>query len=225
MLVGETAFRYAPGLLPLHRIAGYSGSNKARLAEHGIRYLDVYEHHLRHLRRQAFSLLELGVYRGESLRMWRTYFPRATVFGLDIDPTAASRAPGFRVFIGSQADAELVDSALKEIGHGLRVVVDDASHVNTLTVASFDLIFPRLASGGWYFIEDLVPGSYESALPSWPGMEHNEGLELRNRRADIDELLIELGHDVDGFGSGRWGEGRVAGSIHVSQGLIAVQRV
>jgi len=160
-------------------------------------------------RRRRFALLELGVYRGSSLRAWRDYLPRATVLGLDVDPGARSRAPEFDVYIGSQADPELLDNVLRD-HPDLEVVVDDASHLNTLTFASFDHLFPRLPSGGLYIIEDLAPPAYGRDWPgserhsdgtwgtTWPGMEHNIGLSLLdNRQADLEAFRNRLAYDCD----------------------------
>lgn len=225
MRAGEAAFRFAPGLLPLRRVGGYHGTDKARIVHLGLSNLDVYERYLRDWRRRELAVLEIGVYRGSSLRMWQTYFPRARVYGLDIDPAAAERVRGeFEVFTGSQGDPELVGQALDRIGPQLRLVVDDGSHVNQLTIASFDLIFPRLASGAIYIIEDLAPGSYEAAWASWPGMEYNENVPLENRREDFDAFLADLMHDVDGMGSGRGRAGRAVAFVHVWPGLVVVGR-
>jgi len=227
MQVGEMAFRHAPQLLPLRRIGGYHGTHKARIVSLGQSYLDVYERYVKSWRRAEFAVLELGVYRGESLRMWRTYFPKARIYGFDIDPAAAQRASGFTVFVGAQNDATVVQQALTEIGSGLRLVVDDASHINDLTITSFDLIFPRLPSGALYVIEDLAPTSYQLDWPAgvWPGVEYNTGLEsLENRRELFDEFVQSLVHDVDGMGSGRWNTKRVVAFVHAWPGLLFVGR-
>jgi hypothetical protein len=221
MLVGDAVYRSAPWLLPLRRLGGYHGTNKAGLGNVGLDYLDTYARYLRGLRVKRFALLELGVYRGESLRMWRDYLPRAEIYGLDIDPAAASRAQGFRVFTGSQADASIVASALDEIGSSLRVVVDDASHVTALTIASFDLIFPRLPRGGLYFIEDLgsTYGDRAWREQPWPGRELNAELP-EGSRADLDAFVARLLHDLDGQGDG----GRTVAFVHAWPLMLVVGR-
>jgi hypothetical protein len=224
-LAGGVAFRYVPRLLPLQRVGGYHGTNKAKIVSLGLSYLDIYERYLKSWRRREFSILELGVYRGESLRMWRDYFPNARVYGFDIDPASAKRVRGeFTVFMGSQKDAASIGRALDEIGPGLKLVVDDASHVNELTIAAFDQIFPRLPSGALYVIEDLAPESYQSATATAPGMEHNIGVSFENRRADFDRFVEELVHDADAMGSNRWGHPRTVAFVHLWPGLLFVGR-
>jgi hypothetical protein len=198
MATAEALFRYAPWLLPLRRMGGYHGTKKLP------HYFDVYTDYLHGWRHRSFSMLELGVYRGESLRMWRNYFPRATIYGLDIDPDSARRADGFKVFTGSQTDPEFLGHVLDEIGPDLRVVIDDASHVTAFTMASFEAIFPRLASGSIYFIEDLGL-TYDDQ--GWNEHEwHNR--ELNPEIPDVgrdgfDRFVTGLVHEVDAAGLGR----------------------
>lgn len=212
--------RRAPGVLPLRHLGRYHNSRKFFIADDdeyaGVDYAAVYETYLRPWRRRRFTLLELGVYRGESLRMWRDYFPKATIVGLDIDPQAASRSPGFDVYVGSQADTELLDRVLREHSP-IDVVIDDASHINELTVASFRHLFPRVSPGGLYFIEDVPRGSGAlSDLDAGTGL--NQGIELVNRREDIDALITEIANDVEE------GTARHADFVHVYPRIIAIRR-
>lgn len=49
-------------------------------------YLRNYEGHFKHLVGRDVRLPELGVYHGGSLLLWRDYFERGTVVGLDLNP-------------------------------------------------------------------------------------------------------------------------------------------
>jgi hypothetical protein len=57
------------------------GTDKASLHHN---YLNFYEGFVAPLRDQPLTLLEIGVFQGASLRMWREYFPYAKVVGVDI---------------------------------------------------------------------------------------------------------------------------------------------
>ncbi len=210
----------APGLLPLRHVGTYHRSNKFFIADDdqyaGVDYASVYERYLRPWRRRAFTLLELGVYRGDSLRMWRDYFPKADIVGLDIDPESAQRAPGFEVYVGSQADPELLARVKREHPR-IDVVVDDASHLNALTVASFRELFPHLAPGGLYFIEDVPRGSGD-VPETEAGVAFNVGVDLVNRREDIDGLITELANDVEE------GVRRSADFVHVYPRIVVIKR-
>src|SRR5688500_7895228 len=79
------AVRRAPYRFGLGHLGAIFGTNKAGAEHIGESYCDVYERYLRPRRRRSFTLLEIGVQDGESLRMWRAYFPKARICGLDID--------------------------------------------------------------------------------------------------------------------------------------------
>ena len=210
--------RRAPSLLPLRHLAAFHGSNKVTITLAGVDYAAVYDRYLGRRRREPMTLLELGVYRGESLRTWRSYLPHATVVGLDIDPQAADRAAGFDVYIGSQADEELLARVVADHPR-IDVIVDDASHLTALTVASFRQLFPHLASGGLYFIEDIPDDSWTAdEMAAWPGMSLNDPAMLANRREDLDALLTELARDTLA------GPERLVDFLHVWPRIITIGR-
>lgn len=124
-------------------------------------YARHYERHLAPFRKRAITLLEIGVggYEdpragGESLRMWKAYFPRARVFGLDLYDKSALQEDRIRIFQGSQDDPAVIERLVAETGP-LDVVIDDGSHQNAHVLRSFDLLFPHLREGGIYAAEDL----------------------------------------------------------------------
>jgi methyltransferase family protein len=165
---------------PFHTFAGKS-------------YLDVYGSHLDTI--NVRDVLELGVLKGHSLLMWRNAFPSARIVGLDIDPGCAW-PKGCEVVIGSQDDAELL-SSLGEFD----VVVDDASHINELTLASFRALWPKVRPGGMYAIEDLDCSYVDltEISQTWPGMNHVTGPRKNNRKV-INDLLFGLIKAMDNGG-------------------------
>lgn len=133
------------------------------LKHHG--YTPHYHRHLQHLRDEIFVLLELGVggyeYEdrgGESLRMWDRYFPKAEIHAVDIHKkTMRGR---FAIHQGSQDDGTWLTHLVNTIGSPL-VIIDDASHINALNIASFNILFPLLKSGGIYICEDIETSYWE----------------------------------------------------------------
>jgi hypothetical protein len=124
-------------------------------------YAAHYAHHLRHLRNRPIVLLEIGIggegdpgKGGESLRMWRRYFPRATVVGLDIHDKRQFAEDRIRIYQGDQSDEAVLRRIVAEVGRP-DVVIDDGSHVNAHVLKSFEVLFPLLQDDGIYAIEDL----------------------------------------------------------------------
>lgn len=231
MVLAATRVPYLYGLTKLGQVFGTDKVDAAH-TRNGLAYTDIYERYLRSWRRQRFTLLELGVYRGNSLRMWNAFFPRATVVGLDLEPVAAERAAEFEVTVGSQSDPEVLASVVRR-HPDLRLVVDDASHITPLTIASFRHLFPQLPRGGMYIIEDLAPNTYEDwpghdaeRGTNWPAIQQNPEESRFNVRQDMDEFLRELIRDCD-LGGGPFGEGpgtKEVAFVHVWPSIVVVGR-
>jgi hypothetical protein len=77
-----------------------------RTEGHGIwkwtHYFDVYDRHFRAFRGRDVHVLEIGIYSGGSLDMWRDYFgPKSTIYGVDIEPDCrVYEKDGVKIYIG-----------------------------------------------------------------------------------------------------------------------------
>ena len=151
------------------------GSDKAS-SHHD--YCPIYEGIFQPQRHRRAELLELGVHQGFSLLAWRDYFdhPETVIAGIDNCLGTSQEVYGtvgpYRPFHQRYGKpipgicCYLCDQA--EIPGGLRdwhpdIVIDDASHHSSKTIASFKTWFPMLKPGGFYVVEDITT-SYEVAL-------------------------------------------------------------
>lgn len=133
-------------------------------AEHP-HYLQAYEEYFRPLLNNDIRLLELGVYKGGSLLLWRDYFEQGLIVGLDLDPIKLNDPAGrIRIYQGMQQDRELLDRIAQENApQGFDVIIDDCSHIGELTRISFWHLFDNhLKPGGIYVIEDWSTGYWDS---------------------------------------------------------------
>jgi hypothetical protein len=170
----------------------------------GVSYLDVYEQYLLPRQNERIALLEIGVKDGASLRMWKSFFPRADIFGIDIDPRCKTfEQERIRIATGSQEDAQFLARCFGDHPR-FHVIIDDGSHINRMTLASFQYLFQhRLQSGGMYIIEDLRC-SYDKLQTqfdirsNWPGMRYNDpAASLDNDRKDLDDFFLKILFDLD----------------------------
>jgi len=123
-------------------------------------YTPVYHRLLRHLRHRKIRLLEIGVggeakleAGGESLRMWKSYFPRAAIFGVDIYDKSAHAGSRITILQADQSSPSELEKITRDHAP-FDVVLDDGSHICSHVLTSFHALFPSVKTGGYYIIED-----------------------------------------------------------------------
>jgi hypothetical protein len=204
---------------PLDEIAAQLGTDKGTRVRRRFfrrrlvpkRYTIAYERHLSSLRELPLTLLEIGVDRGASLKVWEEWLPRARIYGIDIDPRCLKYGGGRKqVFVGDQADVGFLEGVVAQTGP-LDIVIDDGSHVMDDQQVTLNVIFPHLASGGIYAIEDL----HTAYMPEFGGG-------YGERRSTI-ELVKHLIDDVHGH-RGADAPDLDVESIHVYQSLVLLYR-
>jgi len=150
-------------------------------------YFQVYEEVFAPLRLNPMRVLEIGVFNGGGLRLWRTYFshPETLIVGIDIDPTCRRLdAPdqGIRVKIGSQADPAFLKQVADEFGP-FDLILDDGSHLSSHIMITFNQLFgTALKERGIYLVEDLH-------AHYWPGWR-----DTTNSFLDFCKELVEHMH-------------------------------
>lgn len=118
-------------------------------------YDPVYERLFRERKYTIESVLELGIFRGGSLRAFRDYFPDANIYGMDIDPhTMIHGESRIETMVGSVRDPEALATAGKWGPFDL--IVDDASHVTIDQYYALKRLWQHIRIGGYYIIEDLT---------------------------------------------------------------------
>src|SRR3954465_1864330 len=117
-------------------------------------YLDIYHRHLAKFVGRGAHVMEIGVYSGGSLEMWRDYFGAdCHVYGVDLQPACkAYENANTRIFIGDQADRGFWRSLQLP---ALDVLIDDGGHRPEQQIATLEEMLPRLRPGGVYLCEDI----------------------------------------------------------------------
>ncbi len=133
-------------------------------------YTPVYHLWFRDLRYKPIRLLEIGIggyakthQGGNSLRMWKSYFPKGTITGIDIFDKTQLKEERIHIYTGDQSDTEFLKS-VSDIEGPFDIIIDDGSHMQSHIITSFSTLFPFLTTNGIYVIEDTQT-SY------WPKFE------------------------------------------------------
>lgn len=133
-------------------------------------YTQHYQRYFEPLKNAHLNILEIGVggYEGpgggESLRMWKAYFRKSRIVGIDIYDKSQFREPRIDIRQCDQIDAETLTRLSHEYG-GFDIVIDDGSHLNEYVIKTFEILFPLMRPQGIYVVED----TQTSYWPSWGG--------------------------------------------------------
>ena len=140
--------------MTLTEIGDIYGTDKAKDHPLGHRYTDHYSPYLEPVRDKVTRVLEIGVWHGQSLKMWRTYFPNATVVGFDIDLSRfGDDLDRIELVQGDQSDPVAL-MQLRERGP-FDLIVEDGDHVPAHQLLAFEVLFPAVKPGGIYVCEDM----------------------------------------------------------------------
>jgi hypothetical protein len=129
-------------------------------------YLDIYHQHFAKFIGKEVNVVEIGVFSGGSLEMWRSYFgPKCKVYGVDIrEQCRAYAGENVEIFIGDQGDRTFWKS-FKEKVPRVDILIDDGGHLLDQQVATLEEMLPHMRPGGIYLCEDVV--SVHNTYPSY----------------------------------------------------------
>lgn len=127
-----------------------------RLMTKWLHYFEIYDRHFRGYRGKDITVLEIGVFKGGSLQMWKEYFGnRAHIIGIDINPECKQyEEENISIRIGSQEDREFLKKIAAEFP-SIDIVIDDGGHTMNQQIVSFEELFDCVSDGGIYLCEDL----------------------------------------------------------------------
>jgi hypothetical protein len=116
-------------------------------------YHPIYDFFLKQFYQSSGSMLEIGIYEGNSLNMWLELFPNAHIFGMDIDKSYSDER--YDIIKGDQSNTDDLNKLNSIISNkGLFFINDDGSHIPEHQLLTFNTLFPSLEEGGIYIIED-----------------------------------------------------------------------
>jgi hypothetical protein len=121
-----------------------------------LHYFEIYDRHLARFVGKDVHIVEIGVYSGGSLGMWRTYFgPRSRITGVDIMPECKVYENEFtKIEIGDQSDRSFW-KRFRDEHPSVDIVIDDGGHTSEQQMVTLEELLPHLAPGGVYICEDV----------------------------------------------------------------------
>jgi hypothetical protein len=159
-------------------------------------YLDIYDRELSPWQGRQVNFLEIGVYKGGSLRMWRDFFaPQSSLTFVDIDPACKElEIPGVDILIGNQTDVPFLRRLARENGP-FDIIVDDGGHKMDQQITSFKELWSAVKDGGLYIVED----THTSYWPGFGGGHKVPGSFIEFAKDLIDKMHSWYTEDDENF--------------------------
>jgi len=173
-------------------------------------YFEIYHRHLSGFVGSSPKLMEIGVFSGGSLGMWREYFGEGCrIIGVDLERACEAYAgPGVEIRIGDQEDRSFWRGLAQDL-NGLDVVIDDGGHTPEQQLVTLEEVLPALNPGGVYICEDI-----HGATNRFASYVYGIAAELNTMRPTSSE---ELDSGIDGIT-------RHVHSVHCYPYLVVVEK-
>ena len=193
MIINGNAFKISDGgkMKSLDEIAIDCGTDKSSRKHN---YTKLYAAYFEPLRQKPIKMLEIGAANGYSLKMWKAYFTKAEILGVDIKDCKELAEDRISIEQGDQSDPKFLKLLNDKYGP-FDVIIDDGSHRNPDMKASFDFLFPLLKPDGIYVVEDLHACYWD--LKNYHTKETGSAT---NIQASFIDRLKELVDYVNSFG-------------------------
>lgn len=117
----------------------------------------------RSTRAEVRLVMEVGVAEGHCLLAWRAVFPGATVVGMDVAPAAHARGERIEFHQGDYRKRE--DCERAAAGRTFDLIVEDANHRLDESLVALFWLWPHVAPGGLYVIEEFAEDHGEPGRP------------------------------------------------------------
>jgi len=178
-------------------LAAYFFANPGRMIQKWHHYFDIYHRHFQAFRGQSPVVLEIGVFQGGSLQMWREYFgPGAQIVGIDVDQRCKQfEEEQISVMIGNQADRAFLADVRRQLPR-IDIVIDDGGHRMDQQIASFEELYPHLQPNGVYLCED----NHTSYFQRYGGGHRRPGTFIEYSKGLIDRLHAWHSEEPETFG-------------------------
>jgi hypothetical protein len=117
--------------------------------------VEIYETLFSPFKHKNLRILEIGVFQGNSMRLWEAYFPTAQIFGVDIESKSHYDSRRVKTLVADQGKRDDLARVLTATGRDFDLILDDGGHRMDQQQISFGTLFPTLKSRGLYIIEDI----------------------------------------------------------------------
>jgi hypothetical protein len=183
-----------------------------------LHFLKIYDDYFKNFKNKKINILEIGVHEGKSLMIWKDYFPKANIIGIDL------KSYNFNInriftFQGDQTDINFLLGVSRKFKK-FDIIIDDGSHVCSHIIKTFATLFDFLREDGLYICEDLQT----SYWPRYGGSRIN--LNKKNTSLSFFKTLVDSGN-YESYDRPFYKKSKFDGKIkfvHFFQNLVIVKK-
>ena len=151
-------------------------------------FLEIYSNYFKDYKNKQINILEIGVDKGDSLKIWRKYFTKANICGIDI-ADIDFQIEGVEVFKADQSHKESLKLICDKYKN-FDIIIDDGGHYSKQILISLNFLFDYLNNDGLYIVEDLQT----SYMPRYGGSRYNlnkKGTSMNYLKSIADSINYE----------------------------------
>jgi len=183
-----------------------------------LHFLKIYDDYFKNFKNKKINILEIGVNEGKSLMIWKDYFPKANIIGIDL------KSYNFNInriftFQGDQTDINFLLGVSRKFKK-FDIIIDDGSHVCSHIIKTFATLFDFLREDGLYICEDLQT----SYWPRYGGSRIN--LNKKNTSLSFFKTLVDSGN-YESYDRPFYKKSKFDGKIkfvHFFQNLVIIKK-
>lgn len=194
-------------------------NHTGRLIHKWSHYLPIYEKYFQKYRGTDVCLVEIGVYNGGSLQMWKYFFgPAARIHGVDQNPLCKQfEDDQVHVHIGDQEDRAFLQALAREIPR-IDILIDDGGHGMRQQIVTFEELYPRVEPTGLYLCED----THTSYWREYGGGCRRRGTFIEYAKGLVDSLHAWHSRDAKSLAVSDFT--RSTQAIHFHDSLLVIEK-
>ena len=153
-------------------------------------YCEAYDKLFAPYRHKEIAFLELGVFQGGSIKMWREWFTQAEIYGVDngtdLHFVPKIDLPRTQIIKANTQDISVIDALGRK---AFDIIIDDAEHHPYAQLKTLWNLWPLLKSGGLYVIEDIQ--QFDAYAAHWK-IFHAEVIDQRQNNGTYDSVMLVI---------------------------------
>lgn len=154
-----------------------------------------YESELSKYENQKISLLEIGIYYGDSLHIWNNFFKDCSIVGVDIENVMTpenkklSKNKNIKLYFNDAYDENFVKTL-----DDFDILIDDGPHTEESQIKFLELYCGKIKKGGVLVIEDILKEQSSTIFTNTVHSKFShlscEFLDLRNKGSSKKDNMI-----------------------------------